>query len=429
MIRALTFIFTIITSAAQAVEIQEITSPGGVEAWLVEDHSIPFVAIEMAFDGGASLDRPGKRGAGYLMSGLIEEGAGDMDAQAFQTAREALAADFGFDIGDDRFTVSARMLTENRDQAVDLLRQALTAPRFDQDAIDRVRAQVIAGIRSSEKDPGDIARAAFYAQTFGDHPYATAMEGTVDSVTALTRDDLVQAHRDLLVRGRVHVSAVGDITADELGALVDDLLGALPETGPELPGLAHVNLPGTTTVVDFPTPQSVAFFAQPGLSMDDPDFFAAYILNTILGGHGPQSRLMEEVREKRGLTYGIGSYLVDRDGADIWLGQVASGNATINQTVDVVRNEWARLARGGVTQDELDRAKTYLTGAYPLRFDGNGPIAGILTGMQIMGRTPDYINTRNARVEAVTLDQVNALAAQLMAPDKLTFVIAGQPVE
>ncbi|PWG16300.1 M16 family metallopeptidase [Salibaculum griseiflavum] len=413
--------------ARAEIEIQEVTSPGGIDAWLVEEQSIPFAALEIIIDGGASLDEPGKRGATNLMMGLLEEGAGDMDARAFQTAREGLAASYGFDAYDDSVVITARFLTENRDQAVELLRKALTEPRFDQDALDRVRAQVQSIIRSDSTDPNAIAGAAFDAAAFGDHPYGSDINGTAESVSALTRADIITAHRNALVRSRVHVGAAGDISAQELGILLDDLLGALPEEGPDLPGPVAFGLDGGTTVIDFETPQSVALFGHEGLERDDEDFFAAYILNEILGGRGVQSRLMEEVREKRGLTYGVYSYLVPKDYAALYLGSVASANDRIAQAIAVIRDEWARMAQEGVTAEELEAAKTYLTGAYPLRFDGNAAIAGILAGMQATGLPPDYVENRNAYVEAVTLDDINRVAGELLNPEGLHFVVVGQP--
>lgn len=417
---------TALTARAD-VDIQEVTSPGGIEAWLVQEESIPFVAIEIVFDGGASLEDPAKRGATNLMMALLEEGTGDMDARAFQEAREGLAASFGFDAYDDSVSVSLVALTENRDEAVALLRGALVEPRFDEDAIERVRAQVLSIIRSDAQDPDSIASAAFDAAAFGDHPYGSSLNGTIETVSALTRDDLLQAHRDALVQGRVYVGAAGDISAEELGTLLDTLLGDLPQDGPAIPSRVEFGLDGGTTVVPFDTPQSVALFGQPGIERDDDDFFAAYILNEILGGRGVESRLMREVRENRGLTYGISTFLVPKDLTEIYLGQVASSNATIAEAIEVVRDEWAKMAEQGVTQEELDAAKTYLTGSYPLRFDGNAEIAGILVGMQSIGLPTSYIPERNDMVNAVTLEDVNRVAAELLDPEGLHFVVVGQP--
>ncbi|WP_093362220.1 M16 family metallopeptidase [Tropicimonas isoalkanivorans] len=413
---------------AQAkIDIQEVTSPGGIDAWLVEEHSIPFVALELRFRGGASLDAPGKRGAINLMTGLLEEGAGEMDAQGFAVAAESLAANFRFDARNDAVSVSAKVLTENRDEAMALFRSALVAPRFDEDALERVRGQVLAGIASDAKDPQEISSDTFAHLAFGDHPYGTKLEGTADSVSALTRDDIVAAHSRVLARDRVYVSAVGDITAEELGVLLDDLLGDLPETGAPMPERIDYALPGGTTVVDFDTPQSVVTFGQRGLTRHDPDFFPAYVMTHILGGGGFSSRLMEEVREKRGLTYGIGVYLYPMDLSEMMLGYVSTANGRVAETLDLVKAEWRKLAETGVTEEELESAKTYLTGAYPLRFDGNGPIANILVGMQMDGLTPDYVTTRNDKIRAVTLDDIRRVAAELVDPEQLRFVVVGQP--
>ncbi|WP_090269091.1 M16 family metallopeptidase [Thalassovita taeanensis] len=414
--------------ARAGVDIQTLTTPGGISAWLVEDHSIPFTALELRFRGGAALDDPAKKGATNLMVGLLEEGSGDLDARGFARATEALAASFRYDLSDDVVSVSARFLTENRDQAVALLRDSLVAPRFDPDAVERVRGQVISGLLSDQKDPRDIASRAFETLIFGDHPYGAPMSGTMDSVQALTRADLIAAHAGALARDRLYVSAVGDITADELSALLDGLLGDLPATGAPLPGPAKLNFPGGVQVVPFDTPQSVALFGQRGIDREDPDFFAAYVLDLILGGGSFESRLMQEVREKRGLTYGVYTYLADKDQAQMWMGSVASGNDRIAEAVAVIREEWQKLLDDGVTEEELANAKTYLTGAYALRFDGNATIANIIVSMQMEDLPTDYINTRNDQVNAVTLDDVARVSKRLLDPAHLTFVVVGQPV-
>lgn len=429
MFRALAVVLTLfIALPAQAqVEIEEVTSPGGITAWLVEDHSIPFVAIDILFQGGTSLDAPGVRGATYLMTGLLEEGAADMDNAEYAARSEALAAYFGFDAYRDSINVTARMLTRNRDEAVDLLRAALVEPRFDEAAIERVRTQVLSIIDSNANDPGEIASSTLYALTFGDHPYGSPEEGTTDSVTALTRDDIVASHRGALARDRVYVGVAGDITAEELGPLLDRLLGDLPETGALMPSDAPYELEGGVTVVDYPTPQSTAFFGHAGIERQDPDFFAAFVMNQILGGGGFQSRLMEEVRVNRGLTYGISSFLVLFDHGPMMLGQFSSSNDLVADAVEVLRAQWADMAENGVTAEELEAAQTYLTGAYPLRFTGNENIAGILAGMQIDAMPITYINTRNDNVRAVTQEEISRVAARLLDPEGLHVVVVGQP--
>lgn len=431
MIRALVTAALLSLAAAlpaRAIDIQQVTSPGGIPAWLVEDHSIPFVALNIAFRGGASVDAPGKRGAVNLMTALLEEGAGERDATAYAEALESLGATTSFGAGDDAVTVSLRALTENRDEAADLLHDALTTPRFDADAVERVRAQVQSVIRSEATDPQSIAAKEMARRAWGDHPYGSSLNGTAESVAALTADDLRAAKDRVLARDRVIVSAAGDIDAAALGALIDRILGDLPAqaTAP-LPPPAQLKLTGETTVIDWDSPQTVVSFAQAGLPMSDPDYFAAFVLDHILGGGGFSSRLMDEIREKRGLTYGVGTGLANKVLGETWQGGMATANDKTAQAVALVREVVGQI-REGVTDKELADAKTYLTGEYPLRFDGNGKIAGILTGMQLMGMPRDYVNTRNGMIEKVTAADVKRVADRLLDPAKLEFVLVGRPV-
>lgn len=428
MIRILVALFILSAGLVQAeVKIKTLTSPGGIAAWLVDEPTIPFTALEIMFSGGAALDPADKRGAAYLMMGLLEEGSGTMNAQAFAAAQDALAASFSFNVYDDTVVISIRFLTENRAESLALLKVALTQPRFDSEAIERVRTQVLSILASNAQDPNSVASSTWAQIAFGDHAYGTPREGTQSSIAAITRDDIIAVRQMLFVRDNLFVSAVGDISEGELGPLLDDLLGDLPA------GLGLKTAPvefatkGGLTVVNLPTPQSVALFGHAGIDRDDPDFFAAYVLNTILGGRGVESRLSTEVREKRGLTYGVSSFLVGKEEANMLMGQVASANDRIGSAIEVIRNEWIKMAQHGVSQTELIDAQTYLTGAYPLRFDGNAKIANILVGMQRQGLSTDYINTRNDQINAVTLTQINRVAAELLQPEALHFVVVGQP--
>ncbi|TRW99727.1 insulinase family protein [Paracoccus sp. M683] len=424
---AFALILTLLAVPAHAIEIQQVTSPGGIKAWLVEDHSIPFTAVTFSFRGGASLDAAGKRGAINLMTATLEEGAGQMKATEFAQTAESLGARFSFDAGDDSLTIGFRTLTENRDASADLLKLALTQPRFDDDAIERVRAQVQSIIRSEATDPQTIAAKEMAQLAWGDHPYGSSVNGTAESVGKLTRQDLVVAKNSVLARDRVLVGAAGDITPDELGLMLDTILGGLPETGTApLPEQAQLQLTGGVTVVDWDSPQTIVTFSGPGLPIEDPDYFAATIANHIMGGGGFSSRMMDEIREKRGLTYGIGTGLATGIYGQTWAGGMASANAKVGEGVALIRQEWDRMTEG-VTEQELADAKTYLTGEYALRFDGNGSIAGILAGMQLIGLPADYVNTRNAMIEAVTAEDVQRVAERLLDADQLRFVLVGRP--
>lgn len=409
------------------IKIEEVISPGGIKAWLVNEPSIPFIALQVGFRGGTSLDAPEKLGATSLMVGLLEEGSEGMDATAFLKATESLAANFSYSARRDSIVISARVLTSNADQALDLLKQAITKPSFNQVAFDRVQEQVISGLESEKSDPDSIAGKLMNTLAFGDHPYGLPSDGTIETVSALTPADMFAAQRAGLTRENMVVGVVGDVSAEQIGPMLDRLLGDLPEKGAVLPPKVAFAAPGGIVIEDFDTPQSVAIWSQPGLGRHDPDFLAAYVMNHILGGGGFGSRLTDQVREKRGLTYGVYSYLAALDQGNYMGGSVASANNKIAEAITVVRAEWARAASGDFTAQELDDAKKYLTGSYPLRFGSNGAIARGLVALQLDNLPIDYVNTRNAKVNALTLDQINAVARRILQPDALQFVVVGKP--
>ncbi|MBV1865224.1 MAG: insulinase family protein [Rhodobacteraceae bacterium] len=421
-------LFLIAMPATAQIKIQEVISPGGIKAWLVEEHTIPFIALKVGFRGGTSLDSAEKQGATNLMVGLLEEGTGDMDAAAFLKATEELAANFSYSARRDSVMISARVLTSNASEALDLLKLAITKPAFNQVAFDRVQGQVISGLESEKSDPDAIAGKRMNQISYGEHAYSRPREGSVKTVNMLTPADMLAAHRAGLSLDHMVVGVVGDVTAAQLGPMLDRLLGDLPKTGADLPENVDFAATGKTTVIDFDTPQSVALWSHKGLDRHHPDFLAAYVMNHILGGGGFGSRLTDEVREKRGLTYGVYSYLAALDHSNFVGGSVASGNDKIAEAIAVIRTEWARAAKGDFTAQELDDAKKYLTGSYPLRFGSNAQIAGALVSLQLDFLPIDYVNTRNGKVDALTLDHINRVAQELLRPDQLQFVVVGKPV-
>jgi zinc protease len=412
---------------ARALEIQDLQSPGGTAFWLVEEPSIPIVALEISFRGGARLDPPDRAGLANLMVGLIEEGSGDLDAVGFSKARDDLSARLSFSAGRDAVDVSARMLTETLDPAVDLLATALAEPRFDEEPVARVRAQILSVIAESGTEPDNVAAEAWYAGAFPQHPYGRPTDGTVESVAAITRDDLVAAHARLLTRANARIAVVGAIDAERAGRMIDTVLAGLPMGEALARSQSPDQPPPGLRVIELGVPQSAAVFGHAGLRRDDPDFIPAYVMNYILGGGGFASRLMHEVREKRGLAYGVYSYLAIRDETALYLGGVQTANARMAETLDVIKAEWARMAADGITADELDRAKRYLTGAFPLSFDSNAKIARYLVFMQEEELGIDYIEKRNGLIKAVTLDDVKRVAARLLKPENLSIVVVGQP--
>lgn len=427
MKNVLSLIFIIaFTTQAAATDIQAVTSKGGISAWLVEEHSIPIVSLDILFRGGASIEPADKHGATYLMTGLLEEGAGEYDATEFLEASEMLAARFSFDTSRDLVSVGVTVLKENLEPSMALLRLALMEPRFDDVAFNRVREQVNSIIQRAEQNPRSLGAAQFRKFAFGNHPYARSLEGTLESVAELTPQDMRDVHKTALTRDRIVIGAVGDISPEELAELLDHVFAGLPISKSENVPQTEMLVEGGTNIIDFPSPQSVAIFGHQGIMRDDPDYIAAYVMNHILGT-GFTSRLNQEIREKRGLTYGVGSFLSPYNRAALYLGSIASSNENIAEAVELIQEEWAKMADAGVTDEELDAAQKYLTGSYPLRFDSNGAIASILAGLQFANLPIDYVATRNDAVNAITVDDINRIAARLLQPDKLRFVIVGQP--
>jgi len=414
--------------ARAAVDIQPVVSPGGQTAWLVEDRTIPMVALELVFVGGAVLDRPGGEGAVSLMTSLLSEGAGDLDAQGWAAAVEDTAGSVGFSSGRDTVTLTIRALSENLDEVLELARLALAEPGFEAQAVERVRGQALSSLQRAARNPNAIASRTFAELAWDGHPYARPQDGTPETVAALTRDDLLAAHRAAFRRDRVFAGAAGDISAEALAAALDRLLGDLPEGGEDdLPPYARFTAAPGVTVVDHPAPQSVVAFGHVGIHRDDPEFTAAFVVNEIFGGGRFGTRLMSELRERRGLTYGVGTSVASGRFGDSFQGRLSTDNARVAEVIGLIRDEWAWLAGGGIDAAALERVQTYLTGAYPLRFDGNESIASIMASMQVQGFDIDYVNVRNDLIRAVTLDEVQRVAARLALPEALVFVVVGRP--
>jgi zinc protease len=419
---------TVALRPAAAVDVQRVVSPGGVEAWLVEDRSLPLISISLAFEGGAATDPEGKAGLANMVSGLLDEGAGDLDSQAFQQQLADLSIELGFDAGRDGFFGTMRALTRHRDTAFDMLRLALAEPRFDDRPVERIRGQILANLARRTNNPRTIAGETFWKAVLPGHPYARPVDGTPESVAALTADDLRGFVAQRFGRDTLKIGVAGDISAAELGVLLDRTFGALPAatTMPAIPDAAP-QLSGATIVKRQAVPQSTILFGQAGLKRDDPDYYAAYVLNHLLGGGSFSSQLYEEVREKRGLAYSAYSYLNPLDHTALWMGGAATANARVGETVAVVREVWQAMRDNPVDATALDDAKRNITGSFALRLTSSKGIARMLVGMQRENLGIDYLDRRNAYIDAVGAEDVARVAKALLDPAALTFVIVGEP--
>ena len=414
-------------SAHAAVAIQEVRSDRGITAWLVEDYSVPIVAVRFAFDGGSTQDPPGKEGLANLMTGLFDEGAGDLDSDAFQTGLDDAGAEMSFNETRDAIYGSMRMLAERKDKAFDLLRLAVVAPRFDQAPIDRIRAQILAGIVSGERDPDTVAGRKWAEALYAGHPYSRSGQGTKASVASLTAEDLHAYHKAVFARGRLHVAVVGAIDAATLKRKLDAVFGDLPAE-PTLQAVADVEPRlGQRVEVNYDRPQTSLQLAYPGVRRDAPEFYAAALMNEILGGGTFTSRLFKEVRDTRGLAYSVSSGLMNsRHSASLVIG-TATRSDRAAETLAVIRDVVKGMAGQGPSAEELAAAKAYTIGAYALNnLDSSGSIAATLVELQIEGLGIDYMQRRADYIGAVTLDEVKAVAKRLLSVEPAVLVVGPQ---
>ncbi|WP_407977020.1 M16 family metallopeptidase [Brucella pseudogrignonensis] len=412
----------ILNLPANAIEIQEVVSPKGIKAWLVEDNSVPLVSMRFSFKGGTSQDPGGKEGLANLMTGLFDEGAGDLDSDSFQERIDNLGGEMSFTASPDSVSGSIRMLAENRDAVSDLLALAVNKPRFDQDAVDRIRQQVVASLEASQRNPSTIASRKFSEVLYGNHPYGRPDEGTVKSLQSISREDLATFHRKNFARDRLTVGVVGSINAKDLGEMLDKVFGDLPANAELVPVPDAKLALGTTTSLSFDMPQTSISFVYPAIPRKDPEFFAAYLMNHILGG-GFTSRLYAEVREKRGLAYSVSSSMALRDHVSALTISTATRPEKAQESLKIIREQVAAMANDGPTEAELQAAKSYLKGSYAVNnLDSSVSIADTLVGLQEAGLDREYIDKRADLIDAVTLDQVKAIAKKLLEAEPAILI-------
>jgi len=413
---------------ARAVTIEEVKSQQGITAWLVEDHSIPVVAMSAAFRGGAALDPADKRGLANMTVDLLDEGAGDLNSTAFQSQIEDLATQLNFNAGPDTISVRMRALKSKLAPSFDMLRLALTQPRFDPEPLARVRASILDAIAREQHSPNALASRLWWKAAFPGHPYGLSSRGTAESVNAITPDDLRSLVHNRFAKDVLIVGVVGDITPAELKPILDSTFGGLPDhaapdTVPDM--TAQTN--GQVEVANMPIPQSVVVFGQPGVKRNDPDWYAALLDMNILSSGGLASRVTLEVRQKRGLAYSVSASLDPLQHAGVILGQVGSQNANVAKAIDVIRATWQRMHDDGPTAKELADAKTYITGSFPLGLDSTSRIASILVSVQFDHLGLDYLAKRDEIINSVTLADAKRVAKRLLSSDNLLFAVVGQP--
>jgi zinc protease len=424
------FAITILTSSPShaAAKIQHLISPGGIEAWFVQDATVPLVAMEYAFGGGATQDPADKSGVGNMVANLLDEGSGDLDSKTYHEQLDRRAIELSFTSTRDYFRGSLRMLKDNTDEAFDLLRMALTSPHFESADVERVRAQILSGLRRDSSNPSALASRKFLEVAFGDHPYGRQANGTLQSVPKIDVADMKDYVRRVLAKDTLRIAVVGDVDPATLGKLLDKTFGALPAKA-NLTPVADVEAakPPQRAFIPLEVPQTVVTFGGPGIRRNDPNFMAGYVVNHILGGGSLSSRLYREVREKRGLAYSIYQALLWMDHSAVFVGNTGTRADRAGETVDAIDKEIRRMAEDGPTQQELDEAKSYLKGSQMLALDTSSKLASALLQYQLDKLPIDYIDKRNAIIDAVTLDDAKNAAKRLWGHGLLTVIVGRAP--
>lgn len=417
-------------TVAAAVKIERVVSPGGITAWLVRDRLNPIISMTVLVRyAGSARDPRGKEGLARFAASLLDEGAGKLGSQAFQRRLEDLSISLGFSARTDHLSVTLRTLRRNREEAFGLLRVALTAPRFDDEPVARVRAQIFTKLSRMATNPGSIASRRWWRTAYPLHSYGRPADGTKATLKTITKADLRGYVKGRIARGALVIGVTGDISAQELKALLDKTFTGLPAKSAPAPiAWAWPATKGKVTVLRHPFPQSRILFGQRGLKRKDRDYYAAVVMNHILGGGAFSSRLHMEVREKRGLAYSIGSYLLPMDRSALIMGSVATQNSKAKETIARIRGQWTLMASKGVSAQELKEAKLFLTGSYPLRFTSTARIAGMLAWLQMLDLGTDYFDRRNAIIEKVSLEDIRRTAKRLLKVDSLFFIVVGDPV-
>ena len=410
------------------LDIQKVKSPNGIEAWLVEDKNLPIISIKFSFKGAGAVNlSTEQQGISQLLSNMLDEGAGDYDSQQFQKALSDHSISLSFGSSRDNFGGSLKFLTREKDKAVELLSLALNKPRFDNEPLERMIQANITRIKSNQGDPNWIAARIFNDRAYENHPYALNSGGTITSLSKITTNDLHNFKNSHLTKDRLHVGVSGNINADELAVLLDKIFNDLPETATK-PSLQKINIQNKNNIYFYQKdiPQSIIMIAMDSIDELNEDYYSLQILNHIFGASGFGSRLMEQAREKNGLTYGIYSSLNNSEYLDALTISTSTKNETVGQMLDIIKDEMVKI-QTDITDEEIKKAKDYIIGSMPLSLTNNDSIASILLNIQLKNRPIHYLDDYKKNIMAVTMDDVLNLAQKLLNPDDMLTIIVGNP--
>ncbi len=409
-----------------SMNVTEIKTKNQVKFWFVEDNSIPIVSVNFSFSGGAFFDKIGKEGTSSFLASLLDEGAGNLDSIKFQNRMDEIGMKMSFSSSKDSFSGNFQIISENKKEGFELLRIAITKPRLEAKDIEKIRNQIVSSLKLKEIDISNLATQKFHETFFSSHNFGRNVDGTVSSIKKISKNDLEDYLESNLAISNLVIGVSGNVKVAEIESLIDNTFGNL------LPSVKHQvkipkksDLPKGLLIEKKDFPQSAVLFGHKGLERNNKDFFAARIVNYVLGGGGFQSRMYKNVREKKGLVYSIYSYLVPYKNNDIVLGGFQTKNETVYEAISLVKDEWDKIGKNGITQKEFKEAKTYYKGSFSRNFTSTSSISSLLMTVQEYGLDQNYFKNRNKIIDSLTLKEVNIVAKNLFKKDNLYFTIVG----
>ena len=417
--------------SAAAIDIQEWQTDNGMRVLFVEANEIPMLQVSVAFAAGNTRDPDEKLGLASLTSALLDDGAGELEADQLLGALDSMGIEFGSSSSRDMSRVSLKTLTDTPilDRAVDLFATIVSVPLFPSDALERERRRALVGLQRHRQSPDSVASEAFWAAMYPGHVYGRFGAGSEESLASITRDNIVHFHGRYYVARNGVMVLVGDVNRSTAERIAERVSSGLPAGEPAVPIPPVQDAEAVENMIDFPSQQSHVSLGHPAVERGNEDYIPLYVGNYTLGGSSFVSLLGEEVRENRGLAYSVYSYLNPMYRRGPFVVGFQTRNDQRDMTIELAREIVTRYIEEGPTQEQLDSAQRHITGAFPLATDSNSKVAGFLLSVAFYDLPLDYLDTYIARVEAVTVEQVRDVLQRHIHPDKFVQIVVGGATE
>ncbi len=410
-----------------ALEFDQLKTKSGISFWFVKDSSIPIVSVSFSFRGGSYLENEKKQGLSNLMTSLLDEGTRNLSASEFKEVMKLNGMKLNISSQKDKIEGSFQVITSQVSEGFKLFYEALNHPRFDDSEIEKVRKQIISSIKIDQSNIPTIASNLFNKNFFGDHSFSRNIKGTIESIKKINRNDLIDFRKKAFQKSNLVIGVSGNIDKNEIKKLIDLVFSEMNDSFKISKLEKFLSLSQGDKIFKITTPQTSVLFGHPGFERNNDNFFALRVANYILGGGGFQSRLYNNIREKKGLVYSIYSYLLPYESDGVLIGGFQTRNESVYKTVNTVKNEWDRMRKIGISKEEFQNAKDYFNGSFTRNFTSTLSIARLLQVVQYYKLGEDYFNRREEIINNLELDKVNKVIFETFDSSKLFFMIVGEP--